>query len=100
MKALAIPGELLQTIRMSDKELQQEIAVMLFQKEKLTLGQAARFSGMSQLQFQHLLASRQIPVHYDVEEFEEETPEPDTKFRDDEFYDYSDMDDAGSMFGD
>jgi len=25
---------------------------------------------MSQLQFQHLLASRQIPIHYDIAEFE------------------------------
>jgi predicted HTH domain antitoxin len=25
---------------------------------------------MSQLQFQHLLASRAIPIHYDVAEFE------------------------------
>ncbi|MHC1755149.1 MAG: DNA-directed RNA polymerase subunit B'' [Methanosarcina sp.] len=34
-----------------------------------------------------------------VEEFEE-TPEPETKYKDDDFYDYSDMDDSGSMFGD
>lgn len=34
-----------------------------------------------------------------VEEFEE-TPEPETKFKDDDFYDYSDMDDSGSMYGD
>lgn len=34
-----------------------------------------------------------------VEEFEE-TPEVETKYKDDDFYDYSDMDDAGSMFGD
>ena len=57
---------------MSVKEMSQEIAVLLFQKEKLTLGQASRFAGMSQLQFQHLLASRQIPLHYDVVEFEED----------------------------
>ena len=55
---------------MSEAELKQEIAVMLFQKEKLTLGQASRLAGMNQLQFQHLLASRQIPVHYNVEDFE------------------------------
>ncbi len=30
-----------------------------------------------------------------VEEFEE-TPEVETKYKDDEFYDYSDMDDGGS----
>lgn len=57
---------------MSATELKQEIAVLLFQKEKLTLGQASRFAGISQLQFQHLLASRQIPVHYDVAELEED----------------------------
>ncbi len=72
MKTLVIPEDILQATRMSDEELKQEIAVMLFQKEKLTLGQAAHLAGMSQLQFQHLLASRQIPVHYDVEEFEED----------------------------
>ena len=72
MKTLAIPEDILQATRMSDEELKQEIAVMLFQKEKLTLGQAAALAGMSQLQFQHLLASRQIPVHYDLEEFEKD----------------------------
>jgi predicted HTH domain antitoxin len=70
--SLTIPDEILQTTRMTAAELSQEIAVLLFQKEKLTLGQASRLAGMSQLQFQHLLASRQIPVHYDVAEFEED----------------------------
>jgi len=69
---LAIPKDLLQTTRMSETEFKQEIAVMLFQKDKLTLSQASRLAGMSQLQFQHLLASRQIPVHYDIDDFEED----------------------------
>ena len=43
---------------------------MLYQREKLTPGQASRLAQMSQLQFQFLLASRQIPIHYDVAEFE------------------------------
>jgi predicted HTH domain antitoxin len=67
-----IPDEILQATRMTAEELRQEIAVLLFQKDKLTLGQASRLAGMSRLQFQHLLASRQIPVHYDVAEFEED----------------------------
>lgn len=67
-----IPDEILQATRMTEEELRQEIAILLFQKEKLTLGQASRLAGMSQLQFQHLLASRQISVHYDVAEFEED----------------------------
>ena len=68
--SLVIPDEVLHTARMSAAELAQEIAVLLYQKEKLTLGQASRLADMSQLQFQFLLASRQIPVHYDVTEFE------------------------------
>jgi len=70
--SLIIPDEILQATHMSASELSLEIAVLLFQREKLTLGQASRLAGMSQLQFQHVLASRQIPVHYDVAEFEED----------------------------
>ena len=70
--SLVIPDEILQATRMSASELRQEIAILLFQKEKLTLGQSSRLAGMSQFEFQHLLASRRIPVHYDVAEFEED----------------------------
>ena len=70
--SLVIPDEILHATRMSAAELRQEIAVLLFQKEKLTLGQASRLAGLSRVQFQHLLASRQIPIHYDVAEFEED----------------------------
>jgi predicted HTH domain antitoxin len=36
------------------------------------MGQASRLAGMDRLGFQRLLASRRIPVHYDVGEFEED----------------------------
>lgn len=45
---------------------------MLFEKEKLTLGSASRLVGMDLIQFQRLLASRKIPIHYDVAEFRED----------------------------
>ncbi len=48
----------------------QELAIVLFHKEKLILGQASQLAQMPQLQFQHLLANRQIPLHYDIAEFE------------------------------
>lgn len=57
---------------MTEAEMRQEIAVMLFQQEKLTLAQASRFANMHRVAFQHLLASRHIPVHYDVEDFEQD----------------------------
>ena len=55
---------------MTAEELSQEIAVLLFQKEKLTLSQASRLAAMNRLPFQHLLASRGIPIHYDTAGFE------------------------------
>ena len=70
--SILISDDILQSARLTEDEFKQEIAVLLFQKEKLTLAQASRFAGMSRLQFQHLLASRNIPVHYDIAEFEED----------------------------
>jgi predicted HTH domain antitoxin len=69
---VTIPDEILQTARITEEELRQEIAVLLFEKDRLTLPQASRLAGMDRLRFQHLLASRDIPVHYDVEEFEQD----------------------------
>jgi predicted HTH domain antitoxin len=70
--SVLIPNDILQATRMTAEELKQEIAVLLFQREKLTPSQASRLAGMNRLQFQHLLASRGIPVHYDTAEFEED----------------------------
>ncbi|MBM3861847.1 MAG: UPF0175 family protein [Verrucomicrobia bacterium] len=68
--SITIPDEVLESARLTAPEALQELAVALFQREKLTLGQASRFAGMDRLRFQHLLASRGIPLHYDVAELE------------------------------
>lgn len=70
--SLVISNELLKASGLSENELLLEIVIMLFQQEKLTLGRASRLAGMDQIQFQHLLASRKIPIHYDVAEFRED----------------------------
>ncbi len=70
--SILISDDVLSATRMTGVEMKQEIAVLLFQKEKFTLGQASRFAGMNRVAFQHLLASRQIAIHYDVEDFEQD----------------------------
>lgn len=69
---MRIPDELLQTAHMSEAEMLQEIAVLLYTKEKITLAQASRLAEMDRLQFQHLLASRSIPVNFGVSDFEQD----------------------------
>ncbi len=68
--SIVIPEDIMQSVRLTTAELIQELAVALFQREKLTLGQASRLAGMDQWQFQQLLANRDISLHYDVAEFE------------------------------
>lgn len=68
---LTVSDELLQTAHLTEAELLQEIAVTLFQQDRLTLGQAASFARLTQLvEMQRLLASRQIPLHYLLEDLE------------------------------
>jgi predicted HTH domain antitoxin len=55
-----------------EPELRQEPALVLFQQDRLTLAQSARLAGLSRLAFQKLLADRQIPIRYGVEEFRED----------------------------
>jgi predicted HTH domain antitoxin len=70
--SLVIPDDVLRAVHMSATELRQEIALLLFQQDRLTFGKASEFAEMGQLEFQRLLASRQIPVHYGLPEFEED----------------------------
>jgi predicted HTH domain antitoxin len=70
--AIVIPDEILHAARMTETEMACALAVALFQQEKLTLGQAARLAGMSQWDFRGLLVGQDIPLHYDVADFEED----------------------------
>ncbi len=70
--SITISDEVLETVQMSEAEMLREIAVLLFRMERFTLGQASRFAGMNQLDFQRLLASRRISLHYDVAELRED----------------------------
>ncbi len=57
---------------MTELDLKRELALTLFQQERLTLGRASGLAGMSQREFQLLLADRHIPIHYGVEEFKQD----------------------------
>lgn len=70
--SVTIPDEVLFAARMSESELRQEIAILLYEKDKITLAQASRLAEIDRLELQHLLASRGIPVHYGVQELEED----------------------------
>jgi predicted HTH domain antitoxin len=69
---VTLPDELIQSARLTEAGLKAELALALFQQERLTLGQAALLGGLPQLDFQRLLASRRIPLHYGLEAMEQD----------------------------
>lgn len=70
--SLTIPDTVLSASGLKAEELFLEIILLLFQRDKLSLGKAAELLDMPQIQFQHLIAGRGICVHYDVAEFRED----------------------------
>ncbi len=65
-----IPREVLRASRMTEDDLRRELALHLFEEEKLSFGKARALAEMSVWGFQQLLGSRGIHVHYDVEAYE------------------------------
>jgi len=68
--SIEIPSEVVHAARMTSQELRRELAISLFQQGRLSFGKAREMADMTIWAFQHLLASREISVHYDVDEYE------------------------------
>lgn len=66
--SLTITDDMLRAAKMTADEFRLESAIWLYQQERLTLAQAARWAGLTRMQFQRVLADRDIPLHYDMEE--------------------------------
>jgi len=70
--AIEIPREVIHATRMTPEELRRELAVYLFQQGRLSFGKAREMADMTAWAFQQLLGSRGIPVHYDLEDYQED----------------------------
>jgi predicted HTH domain antitoxin len=70
--SIEIPREVTHIARMTPEELRVELAVYLFQQGKLSFGKAREVAEMTAWAFQQLLGTRGIPVHYDVQNYEQD----------------------------
>lgn len=71
-KTLEIPESILDSAHLTIDEAKVELAVALYAQRRLGIGKARELAGMTLWEFQHLLAARRIPVHYDVEDLEQD----------------------------
>ena len=69
---IEIPRDILQSARMSSGEIKKELALILFQQQKISFGKAKELAGLNMWSFQQLLGDRGIDMHYDVEDFDQD----------------------------
>ncbi len=67
-----ILADVLHAARLTPQQLRVELAVHLFEQDRLSFGKACQLADMIIWQFMQLLGSRGIPVHYDVAEYEQD----------------------------
>jgi len=69
---LIISNKILKSSGLTEKDIKKELALTLFREKKLTLAQASSIAQIDRLQFQQLLASRKINLHYSKKDFDED----------------------------
>jgi len=69
---IEIPREIVHVTGMTPQMLKRELALYLFEQDKLSFGKARELAEMTVWEFQQLLGSRGIQIHYGVEDYEED----------------------------
>jgi predicted HTH domain antitoxin len=68
--SVVVPDDILQATKMTEDELKLEIAIMLYQQEKISSGKARAWTGLTVIEFQHELAKRGLHINYGIEDFQ------------------------------
>jgi predicted HTH domain antitoxin len=64
---IEVPDSVLTIPQYSRQDLLLDVAVALYQRGIYSLAKAARFAGLNRLEFQQVLAERQVPMRYDLQ---------------------------------
>lgn len=67
-----IPNQIMEQLKMTPEQLRLEIAVYLYERKRLSMGQAKRLAGLGQIAFQQELAKRNVFINYEVEDFQKD----------------------------
>jgi predicted HTH domain antitoxin len=72
MQELIIPGSMLEDLKLSASDLRLELAVYLYDKERLSFAQSKKLAGLSQIAFQKALSKRGVAIKYGISDFEKD----------------------------
>lgn len=62
--ALVISDETLSTVQLSAEELLVDIACLLYERKRMSMGQARKLALLDHISFQQELSKRNIDLHY------------------------------------
>ena len=65
-----LPDELLAPLRLTEKEVLLELSIAFYATGKLSFGKARELAGLGWVRFRQALSARDIPAHYNQEDFE------------------------------
>jgi predicted HTH domain antitoxin len=72
MRSVTVPDELLAAAGLTEEQMAVELALEMYRREKLSMGQAVHLARMDYVSFWRLMASRDMYIHYDVEDLEQD----------------------------
>ena len=65
-----IPDQVMDSLQLSESDLLLELAVALYSAQKISFGKARELANMDWLSFRQILSTRNIPAHYDEQDFQ------------------------------
>jgi len=69
---IEIPQDILDSARLKLPDLKIELALLLYSQHRLSIGKARELADLSLWEFRQLLGFRKIPVHYDVNDLNDD----------------------------
>ena len=69
---MQITIDLPDALQITEADLRTELAIALFQQQRITLGSASQLASLHQIELQRLIADRGICIHYEIEDLEQD----------------------------
>lgn len=75
--SVKVPRDLVRIPKVRDEEIPELVrlylAIELYRERKVSLGKAAEIAGVNKWEMMEILASKNIPIQYNVEDLENDT---------------------------
>ena len=69
---IEIPDEILNKNNISKERIRLEVALLLYEKNLMTIEQASRFAHIDSYEFQKILGTNKIRLHYYKDDFKDD----------------------------